>query len=168
MIISRSLLIKIGAMLLITALLYPQLQYNGAKPKKDFTRITGTVLSVTNTHERYEGLDTARFRYISISGFNPPFKVFVGKGKWDFVPVLDKIDALKRGDTVTAYCVSNIFTNNEVNAKLYYLDRGEEAIYIQGISANKKYLVNGLTVFVLGFIFFLMYREWRLRKKVVH
>jgi hypothetical protein len=93
--------------------------------------IRGEVTSV----ETLPGEQASKFRYLKIDNFPETFRLFVGKSAGDFKPEFEKIDSLKKEDVVTIY-----FSGNET----YFIDRGEEAIFIKG--SFQKYLSIGIII----------------------
>jgi LPXTG-motif cell wall-anchored protein len=127
----------------------------GEKPKDAFQQIRGIVIELTNIHESYPRKDTSKYRYLLVDSYEKPFQLFVGKSRWDFKPKLERIDDLEPGDTVTVFFEETFKTENApVNNLVYYIDRGQEAIFIEGNS--KKNLLYGLIGFCILMIIVLI------------
>ena len=131
------------AFCIVITLIYVQ---KGDKDRNAFQKISGTVISIDNTNERYAGKDIAKFRYIQIDIFLLPFQIFIGKSTGDFKPKYEQIDNLKAGDSVTIYFEETNKTKNDaVNNLAYFIDRGNEVVFIKGNSI--KVLLYGLIIF---------------------
>ncbi len=68
---------------IIISLFYAQ---KGDKEKNYFQSISGILVGLQNTHERFSGKDTAKYRYLEIDNYPQPFQVFIGKETGDFKP----------------------------------------------------------------------------------
>jgi hypothetical protein len=125
------------------------------KNKASFQRIDGVIISLENTHEHFEGKDTAKFRYLAIDKYPKPFQLFIGKAKGDFKPKFEHIDDLNIGELVTIYFDENNNTKNDpVNNLAYFIDRGQEPIFVKG--NFEKYLAYGLMGFCVIFMLILL------------
>jgi hypothetical protein len=137
---------------IIFCLIYAQ---KGDKDKNAFQNISGIINSIENTHERYSGKDTSRFRYVEIDNYPKPFQIFIGKSAGDFKPKFENIDNLKPGDSLTIYFEENNNTKNApVNNLTYFIDRGSETIFIKGNSIRS--LIYGMAIFCTLFIILLI------------
>ncbi len=124
------------------------LTIRGEKDKTEFTDRTGKILRIVNKHERYPNLDLAKYRYIYVSGCRRPLQVFIGRDPGDFTPVLERIDQLTVGDSVTVYAdglddsktslLENMMQlvtgpdDDPVNRHLQFIDKGGEPYFIEG------------------------------------
>jgi hypothetical protein len=141
------------AVCILTCLIYSQ---KGDKKKSSFQNTSGILLSVQNTHERFSGKDTSKYRYLEINNYPQPFQVFIGKNTGDFKPKLEKIDNLNIDDSITIYFEENNKTQMaSVNNRTYFIDRKNEAIFIKG-NAIKNWIY-GIAIFCAAFIFFLFF-----------
>lgn len=138
--IPNFILLSIG---IIVTLVFIQ---KGDKDRSAFQKISGKIVSIENSFERYPGKDTSKFRYILINNYPIPFEIFVGKSKYDFKPNVEQISLLKVGDSLTIYFDEKYTTKNEpVNNLAYFIDRKSEVIFVKG---------NAGKIFFLGFIIF--------------
>ena len=140
------------AVCIVLSLVYVQ---KGDKQRSAFQKISGNIISIDNSDERYAGKDTSKFRYISIDNFPKPFEIFIGKSTGDFKPTFEQVDNLKVGDSLTVYFdESNKSKNDPVNRLAYFIDRGSEVIFIHGNSI--KSLIYGLIIFCALFMIVLV------------
>jgi hypothetical protein len=137
--------------------------FRAEKPKSQFMKAEGIVISLSKTSPAFPGKDTSKFRYLQIDNYPKLIELFIGKSAGDFKPKLEKVDALKPGDAVTIYYDENFKTRNDpVNRLVYFIDRGQEAIFIKG--SWEKYL--GYFIILVAFvIFFILYRA-KLKGKI--
>jgi hypothetical protein len=118
----------------------------GQKEKTGFEKISGTIISIENTYEPYEGLDSSKYRYIQIDNYPKPFQIFVSREKGDFRPEFENINALHTGDYISVYFDETNKTNmSNINNLAYYIEKGNELVFKQGNS--KKNLLYGLLIF---------------------
>jgi hypothetical protein len=136
---------------IIISLIYVQ---RGDKGRDYFQSISGVLVGLQNTHERFPGKDSAKYRYLEIDNYPQSFQVFIGKKAGDFKPKFENIDNLKVGDSLTVYFEETNKTNNSsVNNLAYFIDRKFEVIFIKG-NAIKK-LIYGMIIFSVVLILFL-------------
>jgi uncharacterized membrane protein len=140
--IFKKSIITLSVCIIIT-LIYVQ---KGDKERSYFQSVSGVITSLENTHERYAGKDTSKFRYVQIDNYPHPFQIFIGKSTGDFEPKFEQLNHLKIGDSITVYFEETTRTRREaVNNLAYFIDKGNEALFIKGNSINK--LLYGLVVF---------------------
>jgi hypothetical protein len=136
------------ALCIILCLVYAQ---KGDRERSSFQTISGILLSLQNSHERFPGKDSSKFRYLEIDNYPQPFEVFIGKGTGDFKPKYENIDKLEPGDSLTIYFEETDKTKNEpVNNRAYFIDRGSTNFFIKG-NAIKNWIY-GLAIFCTLFI----------------
>ena len=132
------------------------------KPKTAFQKAAGLLVSLDKTNENYPHKDSTKFRYLQIDNYPKPFELFVGKSAGDFKPKFENIEHLQLGNSVTIYFDETYKTNTApVNNMVYFIDKGQEAIFIEGNS--KKNLIYGIIIFSALFIPVLFI----LKKKVI-
>lgn len=127
----------------------------GYKDRSSFQSISGSIISIENTNERYSGKDTSKFRYVKIDKYPQPFQIFIGKSTGDFKPEFEDIGLLSVGEVITIYFEeTNKTRNNVVNNLAYYIDRGSEVIFVKGHSIAN--LIYGFATFCSIFIIVLI------------
>src|SRR4051812_35897985 len=151
----------LSLLLVIAAGFY--LIFRAEKPKSQLIKGEGIVLSLSKTYASFPGKDTSKFRYLQIDNYPKLIELFIGKSAGDFKPKFEKVDALKPGDAITIYFDENFKTRDDpVNRLVYFIDRGNEAIFIKG--SWEKYLGYFLILAAIV-IFFILYRA-KLKGKI--
>ncbi len=132
----------------------------GDATKDSFQKIEGKIISLVSKNENYFGKDSSKFRYLQIDNYEKPFQLFIGKSSGDFKPKLEYIDRLQTGDSITIFFEETFKTQKApVNNLVKFIDRGPDAIFIEGNS--KKNLLYGL----IGFCIILIPILFMLKKK---
>jgi len=113
------------------------LLFRATKDKSSFEKIRGSIVFFNKENGLHT--NTTKFRYLKLDSYPKTFELFIGKGWGDFKPKFEKVDELKIGDTVTIYYDENFKTKSDpVNRLAYFIDRGQEPIFIKG--GWEKYL----------------------------
>lgn len=122
-----------------------------AKPKHDYTSVSGSILYVGNHLQDVSTRDSSKFRYLNISGYAYPFEIFIGKSAGDFKPKLEKIDELHAGDTITAwYYETNDTKDSGINRFIQFIDKDNKPYYTRGSSSGTiGMVVIGLCMLIL-------------------
>lgn len=119
------------------------------KTKESFDNTTGVLQSITNSVDLYPNRDSEKFRYLQVTNYPFLFELFVGKATGDFSPKFENVDALKAGDTITVYYSEDSKVKlSGINNLVHFIDRGKEAIYING-SPKKILLLSMIGICIL-------------------
>ena len=121
------------------------------KDKPEFKSVTGRLLSIDKSNQLTPRQDTLKFRYLTIDSYPKTFEIFIGKDFGDFRPKFENIDDLKPNDDITIYFDENFKTEDEpINRLAYFIDRGQEAIFIKGHwEKNAGLFLIGLSILIL-------------------
>lgn len=133
------------------------------KRKFEFNKVTGRLISITNSNQLLPSQDTIKKRYLSVDNYPKVFEIFIGKDFGDFKPKFEKIDSLISNDEITIYFDENIQTQNDpINRLAYFIDRGQETIFIKGNwEKNLGFFLIGLSISILIVLIFL-----KLKRKI--
>ena len=122
------------------------------KDKSSFEKTSGSIVLLYKENGLSTNDITSKFRYLKVNGYPKTFELFIGKGWGDFKPKFEKVDELKIGDTVTIYYDENFKTKSDpINRLAYFIDRGQEPIFIKG--GWEKYLA----YFIFGSIIVILF-----------
>ena len=134
-----------------------------AKLKHEYAAATGSILYIGNHLQNIPTRDSIKFRYLNISGYAYPFEIFIGKSAGDFKPVLEKIDELHAGDTITAWYYETSDTKNTaINRFIQFIDKHNVPYYIRCNSSGTL----GMTVISLAVLILIIALEAYRRKKI--
>lgn len=131
--------------------------HRATKTKTDFTLTKGVVEYIENSSPLYPNKHPQKYRYLKVTGYSKPFELFMGKESDDFSPAYEKLDALKPGDTIAVYYDESLFKQDDpVNRLVYFIDRGEESLFVKG-SWEKwlAFFIAGFSVVLLASLFVL-------------
>lgn len=121
------------------------------KGKTAFNKISGQLTYFERSYEDFPNRNKDKYRYLALNNYPTVFEVFVGKDASDFKPEFEQIDLLKKGNEITIYFDDRAaFSEDNINRLVYFIDRGNEPIFIKG-SWEKKlaYFLAGLAVGII-------------------
>lgn len=134
--------------------------HRATKNKRDFEQVTGVVEYIETSSPLSPNNNPARYRFLKVEGYARPFELFIGKETGDFSPELERVDAIKPGDTVTVYYDENISIQHApVNRLAYFIDRNTISLFVKG-SWDK-----GMAYFISSFSLVLFFWVLALKKK---
>ena len=108
------------------------------KEKADFESASGKIIYLEKYNDYAQTNDTVKFRYLQIDNYPKIFEIFIGRDAGDFKPKFERIDDLKLNDIITIYFDEKFNKGGNINRLAYFIDRGQETIYIKG--SWEKYL----------------------------
>ncbi|MEM6802739.1 MAG: hypothetical protein AAF696_15125 [Bacteroidota bacterium] len=127
----------------------------GDKPREDFIQLSGRISYLSQVSPlRPESEPREKEYFLVLSGHERVFEMFVGQGKWDFSPRVNRLDELAVGDTIDIYYEDNSKTRfSNVNRLLQYLDKDGQLYYLR--SKADKYI--GYFILAIGGLLLLIY-----------
>lgn len=107
------------------------LMYRADISKEKCTKVSGKVTKLSIPKENY--------RELQIDNNAQIFRLFVGKGEWDFKAKYEIVDSLQAGDSIDIYYKKNFwqFEFETINRLTAYIYKGEKPIYLSG-DGDKK------------------------------
>ncbi len=138
------------------AFLTLKLLYQQDKPKSEHLHIQRRIASIAKTYQDLPSRDAGKYRYLILQNFDKPLELFIGHGRFEFAPEVDKVDQLKPGDVIDVY-YEDVYKEEEQSVRrgVYTIEKNDVSFYKEGDS--RKPLANGIMGIIVLTLIGLLY-----------
>ena len=132
-----ALFLRSAFILTACAVLFIFMSLRSGSPRTAYATITGVITHIGPAFGTLPDRNPGKNRYIQLNGRLPVLEIFVGKDRGDFSPAFERIDALRTGDTITAYFDQKLDNSApSVNRHVTFIDKGRDMYFEKGNAAR--------------------------------
>ncbi len=138
------------------AFLTLKLLYQQDKPKSEHLHVQRRIASIAKTYQDLPSRDASNYRYLILQNFYKPLELFIGHGRFEFAPEVDKVDQLEPGDVIDV-CYEDVYKEEEQSVRrgVYTIEKNNVPFYKEGNS--RKPLANGIMGIIVVTLIGLLY-----------